>query len=79
MLNFIRNLGPNYIFIIGVIIGAIISKLIARRRVKVGVLRIDRSDPEKDLYKIELEDLEKLKYVKEVVLKIDNNSDLSQK
>ena len=44
-----------------------------------GVLKIDHSNPEKDLYLIEIEDLEKLDNKREVVLVIDNKADLSQK
>lgn len=46
---------------------------------KVGTLKIDRSDPEKDIYRIDINDLDKLSKKKLIILKIDNNADLSQK
>ena len=46
---------------------------------KVGTLKIDHSDPEKDIYRIDIEDLDKLSKKKLIILKIDNNADLSQK
>lgn len=46
---------------------------------KVGTLKIDHSDPEKDIYRIDIKDLDKLSKKKLIILKIDNNADLSQK
>lgn len=46
---------------------------------KVGTLKIDHSDPEKDIYRIDINDLNKLSKKKLIILKIDNNADLSQK
>lgn len=45
---------------------------------KSGTLRIDRSDPNKDRYLIELDDLENLAKKKRVVLVVDPNANLSQ-
>ena len=44
-----------------------------------GTLRIDHSNLEKDIYRIEIVDLDRLSKKKHVVLKVDNNADLSQK
>ena len=46
---------------------------------KVGTLKIDHSDPEKDIYRIDINNLDKLSKKKLIILKIDNNADLSQK
>lgn len=46
---------------------------------KVGTLKIDHSDPEKDIYRIDINDLDKLSKKKLIILKIDNNANLSQK
>ena len=46
---------------------------------KVGTLKIDHSDPEKDIYRIDINDLDKLSKKKLIVLKVNNNADLSQK
>lgn len=43
-----------------------------------GTLRIDHSNPEKDVYRIDIYDLDELSKKKEIVLKVDNNAHLSQ-
>lgn len=65
-------------FIIGMALGFIVA-CIGIVGLIVGVLKIDHSDPEKDLYRFEIEDLDKLSKRKMIVLKIDHNADLSQK
>lgn len=42
-----------------------------------GVLRIDQSNPEKDLYRFDINDLESLSKKKYIVIRIDNKADLS--
>ena len=70
-----------YLFVlIGLLVGSIISNIIFFIRYrKVGTLRIDHSDPVKDIYRIEIDDLDGLIKKKHVILKVDNNADLSQK
>ena len=43
-----------------------------------GTLRIDRTNPEKDVYKFEVGDLDALPKKKYVVLKVDKNAKISQ-
>ena len=63
------------IWICGVVCGVIFTS----NRKPSGTLRIDHSNPEKDIYRMEFEDdLDKLGKKKRVILKIDNNADLSQ-
>lgn len=69
-------------FIIGYIVGAVITVLIFvlyRDTAAYGTLRIDRSNPEKDIYRLDIDDLYSLEKKKEIVLKIDNQADLSRK
>lgn len=66
-------------FIIGAIIGVIIYAVMQKIFVAHGILRIDHSDPEKDLYRFEIENLDKLNKRSYVELKIDHHADLSQK
>ena len=61
---------------IGILIGVVITLL---WRPTDGVIRIDRSNPEKDLYRFEIDNLELLEQKKKIILKIDHHSDLSQK
>ena len=70
-----------YLFVlIGLLVGSIISNIMFFIRYRtVGTLRIDHSDPVKDVYRIEIDDLDGLIKKKHVILKVDNNADLSQK
>ena len=70
-----------YLFaVVGVLVGSIISNIIFSIRYrKAGTLRIDHSNPEKDVYRIEIDDLDGLAKKKHVILKVDNNANLSQK
>lgn len=61
---------------IGILIGVVIALL---WRPTDGVIRIDHSNPEKDLYRFEIDSLEKLEKKKKIILKIDHYADLSQK
>ena len=68
------------LILIGLLVGSIVSNIIFFIRYRtVGTLRIDHSDPEKDVYRIEIDDLDGLSKKKHVILKVDNNADLSQK
>lgn len=80
MLELIRNLEPGYIFVLGVIIGSLITTIIINKSISyAGVLKIDRHNPEKDLYFLEIEKLDKLSKSKRIRLKVDNDADLTRK
>jgi hypothetical protein len=64
-------------FVAGLILGLLIG-LIAWRRPFLGTLKIDHSDPEKDLYRFEIEDLDGLSKRRAIRLKVTNTADLSQ-
>lgn len=64
-------------YILGVATSVIINLIFFKRT--YGTLRIDCSNPEKDLYLIEINDLEQLTKRKRITLKVDNHADLSQK
>lgn len=65
-------------FIAGGIVGSIVYAIINGILVAHGTLRIDHSDPEKDIYRLEIGDLDKLNKKSYVELKIDHHADLSQ-
>lgn len=44
---------------------------------KDGTLRIDRSNPEKDVYRFDVYDLESLSKKKYIIIRVDNKADLS--
>ena len=60
-------------FVVGLLMGAIV-RLLER---PAGVLKIDRSNPEKDVYRFEIDDLDSLHKKKRIVLKIDNDATIS--
>lgn len=66
-------------FIVGVVLGAILTVLIMYGRKPSGTLRIDHSNPEKDIYRFDIDDFDSLSKQKQIVMKIDNNADLSPK
>lgn len=65
-------------FIAGAFVGLIIYAIIQGVSVAHGTLRIDHSNPEKDIYRLEIGDLDKLNKRSYVELKIDHHADLSQ-
>ena len=67
------------LFILGLVIGALVTTLIFTWRTAAGTLKIDHSNPEKDKYLFVIDgELDQLSKKKKVVLKVDNNADLSQ-
>ena len=66
------------LFLAGVLVGSIIGCIIQEIHVTYGTLKIDRSNPQTDVYRICLNDLETLHKKKYIRLKIDANADLSQ-
>lgn len=61
------------VFLVGVVIGVLLDRLRT-----VGTLRIDHSNPNKDIYRFEINDLDSLNKKKHIVLTIDHHADLSQ-
>lgn len=59
--------------------GILVDHLIYNLQKAYGVLRIDHSSSEKDVYRFEIDNLDILSKKKFIVLKVDNNADLSQK
>lgn len=60
------------------IVCSIVTAVLCTRKRKDGTLRIDHSNPEKDVYRFEIDDLDKLKNKNHITLKIDHNAKLSQ-
>lgn len=69
-------------YLIGIIVGAVVHALVSIMLrvifVGSGVLRIDQSNPEKAIYRIELNELDTLRNKKRFILKVDTNAKLSQ-
>lgn len=66
-------------FILGFLFGLFAAVIYQQSKVISGTLKIDHSDPEKDMYLFEIDDLDKLDKKNRVCLKVDHNADLSQK
>lgn len=70
-------------FVIGIIVGVIVtgvfSAILVKVRTSYGTLKIDHSNPEKDIYRFDVDDLDGLSKKKHITLKVDNHADLSQK
>lgn len=65
-----------FAFILGLIIGSLIVLIFHRRITASGELLIDHTDPEKDIYRINIDNLDDLSKKKQVILKVDNNARL---
>ena len=64
--------------LIGLFIGAIAMNILNHKRHPDGVLRIDHTNPEKDLYRFEIDNLDGLSARNRIVLKVDNDARLSR-
>ncbi len=66
-------------YLLGTINGVILSYIAYTTFGCYGILKIDHNNPGKDVYRLELKELDDLPKQKYIVLKVDNNADLSQK
>ena len=66
------------VFVLGLVVGSIVVNIIWSLNQSSGVLKIDQSNPEKDIYRIELDSLDNLTKKKRVSLKVDAKANLSQ-
>lgn len=65
--------------LVGLFIGSLITNIVYLAKRASGTLKIDHANPEKDIYRIEIDDLDKLSKKDRIILKVDNYADLSQK
>lgn len=65
------------IYIAGVLTGIIIYAIVYSKFAVAGTLKIDHSNPEKDIYLFDIQDLDKLSR-KRALLKIDHDANLTQ-
>ncbi len=65
--------------LIGVAVGSSVMNCIFYLRSGFGVLRIDHSDPDKDVYRLDIDKIDDISKKKRVLLKVDHHADLSQK
>lgn len=65
-------------FFLGCFIGVIVDILLLPLRTASGVLKIDRTNPQKDVYRLDVDNIDDLTKKNRLVLIIDKNADLSQ-
>lgn len=64
-----------FAFILGIMAGLIIARI--TRPPMFGTLRIDHSNPKKDVYQFVFDDFDDLSKYKKITLKVDHKADLS--
>ena len=65
--------------LIGLFVGTILTIIAYSTKTAFGTLRIDRQNPEKDIYRYDIKgDLTNLPKKKRIIWKVDPNADLSQ-
>lgn len=67
------------ILLFGAGLGSLVTYIFSVTRETGGTLRVDHSNPEKDAYLFEIDDLDNLDKKKRIVLNIDHNARLSQR
>lgn len=65
-------------FLVGVIVATIIAIIRDKLRTTTGVFRIDHSNPEKDIFRLDLDGID-LDNKSLLIMEIDHHADLSQK
>lgn len=65
-----------YLVVLAVVM--VIVRIVQDKIRTAGTLKIDHSNPEKDVYRLEIDDLEGLSKKHKIVLKVDNRANLSQ-
>ena len=76
--TFKKGVNKMLYFTIGVLVGAILNALWQHLIMGHGTLRIDRSDPEKDVYRLEIDNLDQIDRKNRLYVKVDHHADLSQ-
>ena len=64
------------IYLAGFLTGGAVASCILYSKID-GILKIDHSDSKKDVYRIEIGDLDILPYKKHIILKVENDANLS--
>lgn len=63
--------------LLGILIGSVVSNIIFYTGSGTGYFRIDSSNPNKDTYRLEIDDLDALEKKNRLILKIDHDAHLS--
>lgn len=66
-------------FLLGVLCGAVVTIIIHFCSTTYGCLHIDYTNPDKDVYRFDVGDLDKLSKKKRIIVKIDAKNHFTQK
>lgn len=66
------------VFALGFCAGMLVNELLLYLKKSSGTLQIDRTNPNKDVYRLAFNELDNLPKKKFVILKVDPNADLSR-
>lgn len=65
--------------LIGVVAGVLTTVVVYSTKTAFGTLLIDRQNPEKDIYRFDIDgDIVNLPKKKRIIMRVDSNADLSQ-
>lgn len=67
------------IFVCGALAGILLTTFCLGVKSATGVLRVDNSNPERTLYRFEIDELDVLDKKTLVIMKVDHSTNLSQK
>ncbi len=65
-------------WVVGIFVGLVIATTIIVIKSSFGTFRIDCSDPEKDVYRLDIHSVDNIVKKKYIILRVDKNADLSQ-
>lgn len=63
----------------GFVVGTVLTAIFFRVRTGKGTLMIDHSNPEKDVVRFVIDDIEQITKKKRFILKVDHNANITQK
>lgn len=63
----------------GFVVGTVLTVIFFRVRTGKGTLMIDHSNPEKDVVRFVIDDIEQITKKKRFILKVDHNANITQK
>lgn len=64
-------------WVTGIIVGILLTAVVISVKSAIGTLKIDTTNPEKDLWRLDVHDLDKIAKKKYIILQVDANADLS--
>ena len=63
---------------VGIFVGLVVATTIITLKSSFGTFRIDCSNPEKDVYRLDIHSVDNIANKKYIIMRVDKNADLSQ-